>query len=102
MIQFSRECCRTDDQADIIIYGVESEQVEEENDALNDMRYELGEWAVFRWSAVTSRMMLSGIHKDAEDDLEELMPSCCVLNVLDCLFMNLSSYCKTKTKPQDV
>ena len=36
------ECCRTDDQADIIIYGVESEQVEEENDALNDMRYELG------------------------------------------------------------
>ena len=47
-------------------------------------------------------LMLSGIHKDAEDDLEELMPSCCVLNVLDCLFMNLSSYCKTKTKPQDV
>ena len=42
------ECCRTDDQADIIIYGVESEQVEEENDALNDMRYELG-GAGFRW-----------------------------------------------------
>ena len=34
---------RTDDAADIIIYGVESEQIEEENDALNDMRYELGE-----------------------------------------------------------
>ena len=47
------ECCRTDDQADIIIYGVESEQVEEENDALNDMRYELG-GAGFRWYAVTS------------------------------------------------
>ena len=42
-MQISLECCRTDDQADIIIYGVESEQVEEENDALNDMRYELGE-----------------------------------------------------------
>ena len=54
-MQISLECCRTDDQADIIIYGVESEQVEEENDALNDMRYELGEWAVFRWSAVTGR-----------------------------------------------
>ena len=34
---------RTDDAADIIIYRVESEQIEEENDALNDMRYELGE-----------------------------------------------------------
>ena len=35
--------CRPDDQAQIIIDGVESEQVEEENDALNDMRAELGE-----------------------------------------------------------
>ena len=44
-----------------------------------------------------------GLHKDAEDELvEEMMPSCCLLNALDCLFMNLSSYCKDKTKPQDV
>ena len=48
------ECCRTDDQADIIIYGVESEQVEEENDALNDMRYDLGEGGSVIWYAVTS------------------------------------------------
>ena len=34
--------CRPDEQAQIIIDGVESEQVEEENDALNDMRAELG------------------------------------------------------------
>ena len=33
----------TDEAADIIIYGVESEQIEEENDAYNDMRYELGQ-----------------------------------------------------------
>ena len=33
----------TDEVADIIIYGVESEQIEEENDAYNDMRYELGD-----------------------------------------------------------
>ena len=33
----------TDEAAEIIIYGVESEQIEEENDAYNDMRYELGE-----------------------------------------------------------
>ena len=35
---------RPDDAAEIIIYGVESEQVEEENDALNDMRCDLGQW----------------------------------------------------------
>ena len=34
---------RTDDSANVIIYGVESEQIEEENDAYQDMRYELGE-----------------------------------------------------------
>ena len=32
----------TDEAADIVIFGVESEQIEEENDAYNDMRYELG------------------------------------------------------------
>ena len=32
-----------EDISEVIIYGVESEQIEEENDALNDMRYELGE-----------------------------------------------------------
>ena len=91
---------RPDDQAQIIIDGVESEQVEEENDALNDMRAELGDkWIFFLNVAI----IVLGLHKDAEDELvEEMMPSCCLLNALDCLFMNLSSYCKDKTKPQDV
>ena len=31
-----------DDPSEIIIYGVESEQIEEENDAYYDMRVELG------------------------------------------------------------
>ena len=31
-----------DDASEIIIYGVESEQIEEENDAYNDLRCELG------------------------------------------------------------
>ena len=34
---------RLDDHAPVFIYGVEGEQIEEENDAYNDMRYELGE-----------------------------------------------------------
>ena len=33
---------RLDDPTDIIVFGVESEQVEEENDAFNDMRDDLG------------------------------------------------------------
>ena len=81
---------------------MESEQVEEENDALNDMRAELGDrQTVEKMSQYFA--FISGLHKDAEDELvEEMMPSCCLLNALDCLFMNLSSYCKDKTKPQDV
>ena len=91
---------RPDDQAQIIIDGVESEQVEEENDALNDMRAELGDKWIF---CLNVAIIVLGLHKDAEDELvEEMMPSCCLLNALDCLFMNLSSYCKDKTKPQDV
>ena len=38
---------RPDRAADILIYGVESEQVEEENDALNDMRCDLGKCKVY-------------------------------------------------------
>ena len=36
----------TDDAADIIIFGVESEQIEEENDAYNDLRYDIGQCIV--------------------------------------------------------
>ena len=32
----------TDDARDIIVYGVESEQIEEENDAYNDLRCDIG------------------------------------------------------------
>ena len=31
-----------EDISEVIIYGVESEQIEEENDAYNDLRAELG------------------------------------------------------------
>ena len=41
----------------------------------------------------------SGISKEVEEEQEELMPSCCCLNMLDCIFVNISSYCKNKTKP---
>ena len=40
---------RPDDQAQIVIDGVEREQVAEENDALNDMRAELGDKWISFW-----------------------------------------------------
>ena len=36
-----------------------------------------------------SMVTILGIHKDAEDELEELMPSCFCLNVMDCITMKL-------------
>ena len=33
---------RLDDHAPVFIYGVEGEQIEEENDAYNDLRFDLG------------------------------------------------------------
>ena len=89
---------RPDCAAEILIYGVESEQVEEENDALNDMRCDLGKCKVFI-GKVGNGNSWSGISKEVEDEQEELMPSCCCLNMLDCIFLNISSYCKNRTKP---
>ena len=86
---------RTDDAADIIIFGVESEQIEEENDALNDMRYELGE--ILTNDNGFENCMLTGIHRDREDELEELMPSCFCLNMVDCITIRISSvFCQNK------
>ena len=36
---------RTESHGPVFIYGVEGEQIEEENDAYNDLRYDIGE----RW-----------------------------------------------------
>ena len=38
---------RTESHGPVFIYGVEGEQIEEENDAYNDLRYDIGarwEW----------------------------------------------------------
>merc|ERR1712214_71887 len=63
---------RTESHGPVFIYGVEGEQIEEENDAYNDLRYDIG------------------LHKDYEaDEAEELMPSCFPLLIFDCVFMKL-------------
>ena len=38
---------------------------------------------------INKMVTFPGIHKDAEDELEELMPSCFCLNVMDCITMKL-------------
>ena len=91
---------RTDDSANVIIYGVESEQIEEENDAYQDMRYELGERNEENFCGFpTIFLLFSGIHTDREDELDELMPSCFCLNVLDCISIRLSSlFCSKRRR----
>ena len=37
---------RTESHGPVFIYGVEGEQIEEENDAYNDLRYDIGQWIV--------------------------------------------------------
>merc|ERR1711992_500877 len=61
---------RTESHGPVFIYGVEGEQIEEENDAYNDLRYDIG------------------LHKDYEDEMEETMPSCFPLLIFDCVFMH--------------
>ena len=47
----------------------------------------------FRWGI----FVMSGIHKDREDELEELMPSCFCLNMVDCITVRISSvFCRNK------
>lgn len=38
---------RTESHGPVFIYGVEGEQIEEENDAYNDLRYDIGELGHF-------------------------------------------------------
>ena len=90
---------RTDDSANVIIYGVESEQIEEENDAYQDMRYELGEIHELIIFLNDFPHSFLGIHTDREDELDELMPSCFCLNVLDCISVRLSSlFCSKRRR----
>ena len=35
---------RTESHGPVFIYGVEGEQIEEENDAYNDLRYDIGQY----------------------------------------------------------
>ena len=93
-----------DDATDVIVYGVESEQIEEENDAYKDMREELGEHGIHSLLLSSGSLFFSfitGLAKEVEDDFAELMPSCFLLNMFDCLFMNISSYCKKRSSGVD-
>ena len=44
---------------EVIIYGVESEQIEEENDAYNDMRCELGKAQIIHSKSLHNNINLS-------------------------------------------
>ena len=59
----------TDDAADIIIFGVESEQIEEENDAYNDLRYDIGQWIY-----IITAIWLTMLRTHPREYIERLIP----------------------------
>ena len=73
---------RLEDHAPVFIYGVEGEQIEEENDAYNDLRFDIGDIYRICWQK-NALKYFSGIHKDAEEELDEAMPSCFLLQLFD-------------------
>ena len=84
---------KADDASDVIIYGVESEQIEEENDAYNDLRCEIG--TKNEGHHTSFYLLRTGLHKDAEEEMDELMPSCFLLNMFDCFCIKLADCIKT-------
>ena len=49
---------RTESHGPVFIYGVEGEQIEEENDAYNDLRYDIGQWII---SSLHHRIMTDNV-----------------------------------------
>ena len=72
---------------DILITGVESEEVEGINEAYEDLLLELGEFYLYYFpSAVSS----AGLSRHTEDDFPELMSSCFPLLLLDCICVRMA------------
>ena len=49
---------RTESHGPVFIYGVEGEQIEEENDAYNDLRYDIGQCII---SSLHHRIMTDNV-----------------------------------------
>ena len=80
--------CNPERHGDIVITGVESEEVEEINGAYEDLLDELGK--VELQISEIIMCILAGISAGTEDDLPELMPSCFPLLLLDCVGARLA------------
>ena len=77
---------------DVITTGVESEEVEEVNDAYKDILEELGEhWTVYNQSLARSTIPFKGVARTTEPDIDEMMPSCCPLMILDYIYLHCSN-----------
>ena len=70
---------------DIITTGVESEEVEEVNDAYKDILEELGD------NMPSLSLVIfppAGVAAATEGEMEEVMPSCCPLLLLDYIYLH--------------
>ena len=84
--------CNPERHGDIVITGVESEEVEEINGAYEDLLDELGKVALQISEIIPTMRILAGISAGTEDDLPELMPSCFPLLLLDCVGARLAAW----------
>ena len=74
-----------------IIKGVESEEVEEVNDAYNDLTNELGGWLSSISLVYLNTLQYAGLSKDSEGDYEEFVPSCGPLLLVEYLISKVDT-----------
>ena len=73
-----------DKHVDILIPGIESEEVEEINDAYKDILEELGNEKAS--SSSNDNFISWGVAATTEYEMDEVMPSCCPLMLLDYIY----------------
>ena len=60
---------RTESHGPVFIYGVEGEQIEEENDAYNDLRYDIGQCIY-----IITALWLTMLRTHPREYIERLIP----------------------------
>lgn len=73
-----------DKHVDILIPGIESEEVEEINDAYKDILEDLGN--LMKENQTICKHFLKGVAKTTEYEMDEEMSSCCPLMFLDYIY----------------
>ena len=77
---------------DVIIPGVESEEIEGINEAYEDLMLELGESSHIYKLNLVRLSLIEGLSNQTEDEFPELMPSCLPLLFFDWIVVKLNLF----------